>query len=126
MTLYLTGRNAAVDAVADLIDSASLHTADPGAAGTTAEVSATGTNYARAAVAGTMWAETNGRSGANANVVFPNPSAAWGTVTHVVLWGSSSPIMSIQLTTARVITATTTPVQFAMADLGITASATTT
>lgn len=81
-----------------------LHTADPTDAGTGAEVSTSGTGYARQAIAaslnnfcGTQGTGTttasSGTSGASSNNVAVNFSAAtsgWGTVTHVGIWDAST------------------------------------
>lgn len=62
----------------------SLHTADPGAAGTTAEV--TGGSYARQSV--TIGAATSGQSANSADVTFAGMPAV--TVTHIALWDSNA------------------------------------
>lgn len=77
-----------------------LHTADPGAAGTTAVF----TGYGRvAATFGT--AADNGAISNSAAVTFSNSSAA-GTVTHVSCWDAASSgtfLCSDQLANSRVI-----------------------
>ncbi len=73
----------------------SLHTADPTDAGTGAEV--TGGAYARVAVgrAATAWAAPGVnadlmRTSNSAVVTFPNPTAAWGTVTHFGIFDAAT------------------------------------
>jgi len=63
----------------------SLHTADPGEAGTQATSEATYTNYARVAVArsGAGWT-VSGNSATNAaQITFPQCGASGNTITHV-------------------------------------------
>jgi hypothetical protein len=76
----------------------SLHTADPTDAGTGAEVSTSGTGYARQAVdtgAGSEWtapASLGGGMGVtNANdVTFGPATGSWGTVAHAAIWDTST------------------------------------
>jgi hypothetical protein len=64
-----------------------LHTADPTDAGNGAEVS--GNNYSR--VACNVWNAASNRASANTgDIVFPEASVSWGTVTHFSLWDNSS------------------------------------
>ena len=63
-----------------------LHTADPTDAGTGTEVS--GGSYARTAV--TFGAPSDGVSTNSAAVEFPQPTANWGTVSHIGIWDASS------------------------------------
>ncbi len=73
-----------------------LHTADPEAAG--AEVATTGSGYARVqiAVADAQWsAPSDDGAGrmriTNVNpITFPNPSANWGTITHVAIYDAAT------------------------------------
>lgn len=66
-----------------------LFTADPGEASSfAAEVSTTGTAYARQAV--TFAAASNGTSATNATVTFPAATASWGTITHVAICDGST------------------------------------
>lgn len=64
---------------------ASLYTAAPTNAGGGAEVA--GGGYARVSIPTTaaQWARTGGRIDNVNNIVFPNPSGDWGTVTHTGL-----------------------------------------
>lgn len=71
----------------------SLHTADPGVDGQTAnEVS--GGSYARKVTAASDWnAATTADPSVTTNattLTFPTASASWGTVTHFGLWRTSS------------------------------------
>lgn len=72
-------------------------------AGTFTEV--TGGSYARQPV--TMSAPTDGAGSNSADVVFPAPTAAWGTVTHFALFDAvtaGNPISAaVPLSAARVI-----------------------
>jgi hypothetical protein len=66
-----------------------LHTADPTDAGTGAEV--TGGSYARVQVdpADANWSAPDATGGLTANVsdiVFPAPTANWGSITHTSTW----------------------------------------
>lgn len=63
----------------------SLHTADPGEAGTTAEVS--GGGYSRASV--TFNVAASGSTANSGTVTFPTSSASWGTITHVGIWDNA-------------------------------------
>jgi len=68
----------------------SLHTADPTDAGTGAEVSTSGTSYARVA---SSFATASGTSGAvvtDATATFPTATANWGTVGWIGLWDAAS------------------------------------
>jgi hypothetical protein len=72
-----------------------LHTGDPGEAGTANEIS--GGAYARQGVdtgSGTNWTDpatgTQGESDNNADITFPQATAAWGTISHVSIWGTAS------------------------------------
>lgn len=62
----------------------SLHTADPGEAGTQTTSEAAYTSYARVAVARTSggWTVTNNVASPVANIDFPAGTAGSGTVTH--------------------------------------------
>lgn len=86
-------------AIANLADNAasapitnthvSLHTADPGAAGTQATNEISYTSYARQAVARSAggWAVTNNVANPVANIVFPVSTGGTPTATH---WGVGS------------------------------------
>ena len=70
-----------------------LHTADPTDAATGAEVS--GGSYARVQrnpldANWTAASATDGRTTNAADIVFPAPTANWGTVTHASLWDAAS------------------------------------
>lgn len=72
-----------------------LHDGDPGEAGTSNEIS--GGAYARVAVdtgSGTEFTDpsagTQGETDNASAVTFPQATAAWGTVSHVSIWGTSS------------------------------------
>lgn len=64
-----------------------LHTANPDEDGSGAEVSTSGTAYARQTVAFT----TSGNTTSNTSAVeFPTATANFGTVTHVGVWDAST------------------------------------
>lgn len=83
MALSTAGRNASVDGVTGLITHISLHTADPGASGTS-EVA--GGTYARQAA--TWGAASGGTGGITNDPEFGIPAAT--TITHYGLWSASS------------------------------------
>lgn len=64
-----------------------LHTADPAEDGSGAEVSTTGTAYARTAVTFTVLGNTATSSAA---VEYATATASYGTVTHVGVWDAST------------------------------------
>lgn len=64
-----------------------LHTANPDEDGSGAEVSTTGTAYARQTVAFTTTGNTTSNTAA---VEFPTATANFGTVTHVGVWDAST------------------------------------
>lgn len=70
----------------------SLHTADPGEAGTQATSEATFTSYARVAVARTSggWTVASGAASNTAAVTFPACTGGSNTVTHFGVGASSS------------------------------------
>jgi hypothetical protein len=80
----------------------SLHTADPGETGATAEVSGNGYVRAQLNPSTTNWRNTQnsgtgastGTAGATKNAVavtWPTPTGAgWGTVTHFAIWDAST------------------------------------
>ncbi len=70
----------------------SLHTADPGEAGTQSTSEAAYTGYARAAVARTSggWTVSNNVASNAAIVSFPECTAGTATITHVGIGASSS------------------------------------
>jgi hypothetical protein len=70
----------------------SLHTADPGEAGTQTTSEIAYTSYARAAVsrAGSAWTVTNGTATLAANVDFPAGTGGSGTATHFALGTAAS------------------------------------
>ncbi len=86
MPLTTLARNAAADAVADLVTAVSLHSADPGATGAD-ELS--GGAYARASTTGSSWTESDGAAQNNALIQFPTPTASWGSVTHFAIHGAN-------------------------------------
>lgn len=72
-----------------------LHTEDPGADGSGAEVS--GGDYARVEIPSntTNWSAPSTGTGVEAitnllTLTFPTPTADWGTITHWALWTASS------------------------------------
>lgn len=66
----------------------SLHTADPTDVGNGAEVTPTGTAYARqVATFGTV---ANGSVTNATDILFPVATANYGTVSHIALWDASS------------------------------------
>lgn len=86
----------------------SLHTADPGPDGQTAnEVS--GGSYARVSTAGADWnagtvADPSVTSNAN-TITFPTATASWGTVTHFGLWTTSTGTTAAEFIGASALTA---------------------
>jgi len=82
MSWSTTGRNQRAEATAGLIVSVSLHTADPGAAGTDNEVS--GSGYARQAPS---WGSaSNGVVNLSAALAYTGPAST--TAAHAGLWGT--------------------------------------
>jgi hypothetical protein len=87
----------------------SLHTANPTDAGTGTEV--TGGNYARVQrnPSDANWSAASATDGLTSNVAdltFPAPTAAWGTVTHFGVWDAATAgnlLCYGALTTARTI-----------------------
>lgn len=63
-----------------------LHTADPTEVGNVGEVS--GGSYARQAVS--FGAPSDGAVSNDADVVFPEATANWGTITHFTIWDAVS------------------------------------
>ena len=110
--LFTAGRNSAADGIADTIGLVSLHTGSPGTAGNSNEVS--GGAYARASTTGSAWTESSGETENNAVVSFPDATAAWGTVSHVVLrTAGGAAVIGMALTTAMAIPSGATEIQFA-------------
>jgi len=71
----------------------SLHTADPGAAGTpSSEVSTTGTAYTRQGLAAAFPAQgaTDRTATTNADITWTTATANWGTVTHFAICNTST------------------------------------
>ncbi len=70
----------------------SLHTADPGEAGSQTTSEATYTGYARATVARTSggWTVTNNVAANTATVSFPECTGGTNTITHVGIGAASS------------------------------------
>lgn len=72
----------------------SLHTADPTDVGNGAEVTTSGTNYARKAVARnvtTNWDAPASRATQNTNAItFNTPSGSWGTVSHFGIFDAAT------------------------------------
>lgn len=69
----------------------SLHTANPGEAGTGAEVSTSGTGYEREVIVfGTAGAVTTDTAIQNGEVSFEIALAPWGTITHAAIWDAST------------------------------------
>ena len=67
----------------------SLHTADPGETGATAEAS--GSGYARAQYnAGAGWTRTGNSVTNNAEITFGTLSGALGPITHSAVWDAST------------------------------------
>jgi hypothetical protein len=66
-----------------------LFTADPGEAGSfAAEISATGTAYARQEA--TFAAASGGSAATNDTITFPTAGANWGTITHLAICDSAT------------------------------------
>ena len=65
-----------------------LHTADPTDAGTGAEVSTSGTAYARQSAS--FGAASSGSASTDATITFPTATGNYGTVTHIGIWDASS------------------------------------
>ena len=121
--LFDIARNLAVDAIADQIALASLHTADPGSAGSANEV--TGGSYARGSVTGTAWPESSGRSENNVAITFPNPTANWGAIPFVVFRNSGAdPLITLDVNPVVTINSGDTQVQFPVNAAGFSALAT--
>ena len=114
--LAVAARNAAADAIADLITGVRLHTADPGNTGAN-EVATNG--YARGATVGTDWTEADGKSKNNAKVSCGTPTVTGGQVTHFSCWGANGFVASADLTTPRNIEADK-PLEFAAEALVLT------
>ena len=113
--LFTAGRNAAADGIADIVGLASLHDGNPGNAGNSNEVS--GGGYARATASGSAWPEVSGATVAGL-ISFPDATAAWGTVSYVILRTSGGdPVIGIELTTALNIPSGATEIEFADGDL---------
>lgn len=73
----------------------------------TAEVSASGTGYARKAV--TLAAAANGVTTNSADVLFDAASANWGTITHAAIMDAATAgnvLMWVELSAAKTIEAT--------------------
>lgn len=78
---------AALDAALTNVDTVSLHTADPGAAGTLHELtSGIAPNYSRQAI--TFASATAGDKPSNLDAVFTATGGDWPEVTHIALWNS--------------------------------------
>ena len=116
MGLTLLARNAAADAIADLITAVSLHTADPGNNAAN-EVATNG--YARGATTGTDWAEADGKTKNNAKIRCGTPTVTGGQVTHFAVHGAGGQLGSAALTNARNIEANK-PLEFAAEALVLT------
>lgn len=68
-----------------------LHTSDPGETGSTsAEVSTSGTSYARQTVTFGSASTPSGTAATNATVTFPTATASWGSITHISINDASS------------------------------------
>lgn len=82
--------NAATSPLTDLY--VSLHTADPGEAGTQTTSEATYTSYARVAVARTSggWTVTNNSVSPAATISFPAATGGTNTITHFAVGTSST------------------------------------
>src|SRR3990167_9684376 len=106
----------------------SLHTADPGEAGTAVTNEATGTGYARVAVTNNVTNFPAAAAGLKSNgtaINFPTPGAGgWSTVTHFGIVSTASGagdlLFSGALAVAKTINENDT-VSFAIGDLDITA-----
>lgn len=83
--LSVTGKNLMLDALGAVAVFASLHTADPGASGTS-ELAGGSPAYARKAI--TWNAAASGNLDNNANPTFDVPAGS--TITHFGLWSASS------------------------------------
>lgn len=105
----------------------SLHTADPGEAGTQATNEVSGANYARVAItnnAANFPAASGGLKSNGAAINFPTPGAGgWGTVTHWAIGdaanGAGNILVSGALSIAKTINQNDV-VSFAIGDLDIT------
>lgn len=85
MALSTSAKNLMLDALGAVAVYASIHTADPGASGTS-EVAGGSPAYARKAI--TWNAAASGNLDNNANPTFDIPAGT--TVTHFGLWSASS------------------------------------
>lgn len=106
----------------------SLHTADPGDAGTPQTNECTGTNYARVAVTNNATNFPAASSGAKSNgtaINFPTPgSGGWGTATHFGIGNAASGAGVLLFSGALAVAKTINQddvVSFATGDLDITA-----
>jgi hypothetical protein len=69
----------------------SLHTADPTDTGSIgAEITTTGTNYARENITAKIGTVANGSVTTSADILFPVATANYGTVTHLAIWDAVS------------------------------------
>lgn len=103
----------------------SLHTADPGEAGTAATSEATYTNYARVAVArsGAGWTVSGATATNAAQITFPQCGASGNTITHVsittAISGTSKILYSGALNSSLAVALNITPL-FAASGLTVT------
>ena len=114
--LAVLARNAAADAIADLITEVRLHTADPGDNGAN-EVATNG--YAPGATTGTDWPEVDGKTKNNAVIDCGTPTVTGGQVTHFSVKGAGGQVGSAALTTPRNIEANK-PLRWAIGALVLT------
>ena len=104
----------------------SLHTGDPGEAGSQTTSEATFGSYARQAVArsGAGWAVSGNTVDNVAAITFPEASSGSETITHVGIGtdssGAGNLIWSVALTASRAVSSGVT-VEFAIGELNITA-----
>jgi hypothetical protein len=103
----------------------SLHTADPTDAGTGTEV--TGGSYARVQrnPSDANWSAGSATDGTTDNVgdlIFPAPTANWGTITHFGIWDAATGgnlLCHGAMTTPRAVNSGDTAPQFAAGSLDI-------
>ena len=105
----------------------SLHTGDPGAAGTANELATTGgSNYARKATTAADWTATTGTTDNDADIeIFtPNAAAAGQAVSHVGYWLGNNHFLSVDLVApVTTVEGIAFPIAAGTADMAISAAA---
>lgn len=122
MAFTTAGKNAALDAIMALITHVALFVGDPEGAG--AEVSTSGTNYARAAK-GSWSAASASETHNSAQINFGAPSGNWGAVSHFAFYTAVSAgtrYASAALTNTKNVNNGDSAPYFAASALSVTAS----